>query len=174
MTVGPTAFHSWFLPAYAGYRGGMRKKYFFTGNLKQSPQVGRLLYYSDGNGSSYDSELAANHPNDMRQKYYSSRWNTSAGTGTAATNMSINDTIEVELPFYWNRRFAASRQISAQTLQCNSHRVVTTAATIPGEAQNEDSLGLFYQQHDAVAEDFSLFFYTGVPRYYFYSLNETS
>jgi len=174
MTVGPTAFHSWFLPAYAGYRGGMRKKYFFTGNLKQSPQVGRLLYYSDGNGSSYDSELAANHSNDMRQKYYSSRWNTSAGTGTAATNMSINDTIEVELPFYWNRRFAASRQIGAQTLQCNSHRVVTTAATIPGEAQNEDSLGLFYQQHDAVAEDFSLFFYTGVPRYYFYSLNETS
>nr|APG78584.1 hypothetical protein 2 [Wenzhou picorna-like virus 10] len=174
LTVGPTAFHSWFLPAYAGYRGGMRKKYFFTGNLKQSPQVSRSLYHTYGNGSSTDLELSATQSNAERQKFYSSRWNSSAGTGTAATNMSINDTIEVELPFYWNRRFAASRQIRAQTLQCNSHRVVTTAATISGEAQNQDTLGLFYQQHDAVAEDFSLFFFTGVPIYYFYSLNETS
>ncbi|APG78897.1 hypothetical protein 2 [Beihai picorna-like virus 35] len=174
LTVGPTAFHSWFLPAYAGYRGGMRKKYFFTGNLKQSPQVSRSLYHTYGNGSSTDLELSATQSNAERQKFYSSRWNSSAGTGTAATNMSINDTIEVELPFYWNRRFAASRQIRAQTLQCNSHRVVTTAATISGEAQNQDTLGLFYQQHDAVADDFSLFFFTGVPIYYFYSLNETS
>lgn len=174
MTVGPTAFHSWFLPAYAGYRGGMRKKYFFTGNLKQSPQVSRSLYHTYGNGSSTDSELSTTQTNAERQKFFSSRWNSSAGTGTAATNMSINDTIEVELPFYWNRRFAAARQIRAQTLQCNSHRVVTAAATISGEAQNQDTLGLHYQQHDAVADDFSLFFFTGVPIYYFYSLNETS
>lgn len=174
LTVGPTAYHSWFLPAYAGYRGGVRKKYYFTGNLKQSPNVSRLLYYSSGNGSSFDSELLANNNNATRQKYYSSRWNSASGTGTAATNMSINDTIEVELPYYWNRRFSASRQIGAQTLQCNSHRVVTTAATISGQAQNEDTFGLSYQQHDAVAEDFSLFFFTGVPIYYQYTLNETS
>lgn len=39
LTVGPTAFHSWFLPSYAGYRGGVRKKYFFSTRRANGPQL---------------------------------------------------------------------------------------------------------------------------------------
>lgn len=176
LTVGPTAFHSWFLPAYAGYRGGMRKKFYFStsNSIEYSPMVSRDEYYGTGNGTFFNSEILAATGRQVIQKYLSSRWNNLSGNGSAATNLGINDTLEVELPYYRPDRFAASRAISAQDLQSNSHNVRTLDVTYAGQGSNILTDFTLFQQFDAVAEDFSLFFFTGVPIYYEYTLNESS
>lgn len=174
VTMGPTPYVSWFLPCYGGYRGGMRKKYAFTGNFLQTPNLARGDYFASGNAIFYNAEQLQAVSVAARQKFLSSRLGNTVGNGAAATNMGINDTIEVELPFYWDRRMASGRTIQANSLQCNSHTVTSLAATSTTTGPADDSFGLFYQQFDAVAEDFSLFFFTGVPIYYKYALTETS
>lgn len=172
LTVGPTHFVSWFLPSYAGYRGAMRKKYFFApGETTQSPLVIRDINQPTSNGTYFSSEFALVNTTQAIQKYFSSRWAVNTGGGTAATNLTINNTIEVELPFYRDNRFGKSRTINAQGLDCNSHNVRTISTNVA----NPSVINKFvtYQQFDAVGEDFSLFFFTGVPRYYQYTLNET-
>jgi len=176
LTVGPTAFHSWFLPAYAGYRGGMRKKFYFStsNSIAYSPMVSRDGFHVTDNGTFFSSEVPAGAGRPVVQKYLSSRWNSLSGNGSVATNLGINDTIEVEFPYYRPDRFSASRAISAQLLQSNSHNVRTIDTTYAGQGSNIITDFTIYQQHDAVAEDFSLFFFTGVPIYYEYTINETS
>jgi hypothetical protein len=175
LTVGPTAYSSWFTPAYAGVRGGYRKKYFFSAPLsRQSPNVTRDVVQTSGNGTFFNSEILLASGRAIIQKYLSSRFNVASGRGNAATNLGVNNTIEVEFPYYLPKRFSAARTIQAQSLDCNSHRVTTTDVNAPDFFANPQVYSTAYQQHDAVAEDFSLMFFTGVPIYYQYTLNETS
>lgn len=172
LTVGPTTFTSWFTPAYAGYRGAMRKKYFFTADdTTQTPLVTRDEFYTTGNGTFFNSEALLGAGRAVIQKFLSAKWALSSGNGTAATNLSINNSIEVELPFYRPNRFAPARTIEAQILPSNSHLVRTTDTNVTGATPVPATV---YQQHDAVGEDFSLFFFTGVPIYYQYVVTETS
>jgi len=139
-----------------------------------SPLVSRDGYQAVGNGNFFSSEIVGSAGRAVVQKFLSSRWNPLSGNGSAATNLGVNDTIEVELPYYRPDRFSASRAISAQSLQSNSHVVKTLDVTYAGQGTNILTDFTIYQQHDAVAEDFSLFFFTGVPIYYEYTLDETS
>lgn len=173
LTVGPTAFVSWFAPAYAGYRGAMRKKYYFSApETRQTPMITREEKKFTGNGSYFTSEIALSKSNTDIQKYLSSRLNINAGNGTAATNLGVNNTIEVELPYYLPKRFSLTRTIGAQNLDCNSHSVKTTDVNIATTGPAPEKYSVAYQQHDAVGEDFTLFFFTGVPIYWQYSMNE--
>lgn len=175
VTVGPTAFSSWFTPAYAGVRGSMRKKFFFSASdTTQTPLVTRINFQGAGNGAFSSQELLLTADRSTLQKFLSSRWASNSGNGTAATNLSINNTIEVELPYYLPKRFSRARTIQAQQLDCNSHFVKTTDVNIDTTGPAPKRFSTVYQQHDAVGEDFSLFFFTGVPIYYQYSVNETS
>jgi hypothetical protein len=175
LTVGPTAYSSWFTPAYAGVRGAFRKKYYFSAPLsRQTPIVSRDRFQGTGNGTFFNSEILLASGRSVIQKYLTSRWSVAGGNGTAATNLGVNNTIEVELPYYLPKRFSAARTISAQGLDCNSHRVATTDVNAPDFFANPQSYSTAYQQHDAVGEDFSLFFFTGVPIYYEYTMNEGS
>lgn len=175
LTVGPTAYSSWFTPSYAGWRGSMRKKFFFSApTTRQTPLVIRDGYKTAGNGLSNFSSLSLTENRLVVQKYLSSRFAATSGAGSTATNLGINNTIEVDLPYYYPQRFSAARTIKAQDLDCNSHIVKTTAVTIDAVGPEPAQFSTVFQQHDAVGEDFSLFFFTGVPIYYQYSMNETS
>ncbi|APG78973.1 hypothetical protein 2 [Beihai picorna-like virus 33] len=175
LTVGPTPYVSWFTPAYAGYRGAMRRKFFFSAfNTTQSPYVVREGYSGSGNGVFNFTFYSLTQTRQNIQKYLSSRFGNSTGAGIAATNLSINNTIEAELPYYYPQRFSASRTIQAQDLDCNSHTVRTTDVLIDTTGPQPERLGTVFQEHAAVGEDFSLFFFTGVPIYYEYSLTEAS
>jgi len=175
LTVGPTAFSSWFTPAFAGVRGGYRKKYFYSApTTRQTPNVTRDGFHGTGNGIYHNSEIPLASGEPVIQKYLTSRFNIAAGNGTAATNLGINNTVEVELPYYQPKRFSRARTISAQDLDCNSHSVSTTDVNAPDFFFNPQIYSVAYQQHDAVAEDWSLFFFTGVPIYYQYTTNELS
>lgn len=175
LTVGPTAYASWFTPAYAGVRGAYRKKYFFSAPLtRQSPQVVRDGVQTTGNGTFFNSEVLLAAGRTVIQKYLSSRFSVGSGSGAAATNLGVNNTIEVEFPYYLPKRFSAARTIQAQSLDSNSHRVATTDVNAPDFFANPQSYSTSYQQYDAVGEDFNLMFFTGVPIYYQYTMNETT
>lgn len=175
LTVGPTPYVSWFTPAYAGFRGAMRRKFFFSAfNTTQSPYVLRTGFSNSGNGIFNFSFFSLAETRQTIQKYLTSRFGNSTGAGIAATNLTINNTIEAELPYYYPQRFSAARTIEAQDLDCNSHVVRTTDVLINTTGPQPERLGTVYQEHVAVGEDFSLFFFTGVPIYYEYSLTEAS
>jgi len=172
LTIGPTAFSSWFAPQYAGVRGGYRKKYMINGgDAPTVPIVQRRSRIDTGNGAISFKEFPLAAPVDYIQKICA-RWAAPySGNGCAATNTYINNTLEVELPFYMNKRFASPRILSAQDLDCNSHAVMVST----GEIGNGSSIrNHSFYQFDAVAEDWSLFFFTGVPRYWKYTLDENS
>lgn len=175
MTVGPTSFSSWFTPSYAGVRGSYRKKYCFSApTTRQTPIVTRIDFKGTNNGTYTTNEVDIQAGNAIVQKTLSSRFANSSQNGSAATNLGINNTIEVELPYYRPKRFSAARTISAQALDCNSHTVTSTDVNAPLLVANPVRYSTAYQQYDAVGEDWSLFFFTGVPIYYKYFLNETS
>jgi hypothetical protein len=167
ITTGPKAFHSWFLPCYAGYRGAIRKKYFFT-SVMQTPLVTRLPFVGTGNGTITTTPFTVNTA--VLSKQLTNSLQMAAGAGAAATNIGINDTIEVELPFYWRNRFAAARAIRAQTLRCNSHAITTTSSA-SGAAFAQQ---IVIQQHDSVGEDFNLLFFTGIPIMWRYTANAST
>jgi hypothetical protein len=176
-TYGPTAYSSWFTPSFAGMRGAYRKKYFFTPPVHGKPNFGTPLVirdsqYSVKNGAFLNTAgtIPLSSGRVPIQKYLTSHWGSSTGNGTVATNIGINNTIEVELPYYRPLRFSAARTVQSQALEVNSHNVETTDIYEPVDYENTIVHSTLYQQHDAVGEDFALFFFTGVPIYYQYTL----
>lgn len=173
-TLGSTAFMTWFMPCYAGYRGSVRKKYMFENAGDTSPNVVRQGFITSDTGNVFSSEYAFSNTAKQQTRYLSSRYNPGSGAGNAATNCSVNNTVEVEFPFYWDRRFASSRSVGANALQSNSHQVRSMSSHGGSGSASPRIVTPTIQQHDAAGEDFSLFFFTGVPIYYRYTLNETS
>lgn len=171
--VQPT-FATWFQPLYAGWRGSRRKKYMFTNAGDLVPSVARRTFVATGNGSvvTQDQDLVeADTP--RYTKWLSTSDTTGTGGGAATTNCSVNNTIEVELPYYRNERFSSARYIRNNSQQCNSHHVELLYGNT---ADVQSGFGLdkipIVQQWDAVGEDYSLFFFTGCPIMYKYVVRE--
>jgi hypothetical protein len=174
LTVGSTAYSSWFIPSYAGWRGSFRKKYYFFGNTIQTPLVIRGGSAATGNGFFDTSASSLTNSKAYLSKFVSSKFGNGSGAGTAAQNTRVNTTIEAEFPYYKRTRFSNARVVRAQGLDCNSHVVQTQEVNISTQGPRPELFNIAYQQHDAVGEDFSLFFFTGVPIYYKYDVDETS
>jgi hypothetical protein len=175
LTVGPTAYHSWFTPAYAGVRGAYRKKYFFSApTTRQTPVVTRDTFKNFANGVYAANSISLTEERAKIQRFLTARWAPPSGNASVATNLGINNTIEVEFPYYLPKRFSTARTISAQELDCNSHNVYTTDVNIDERGPTPEVFSTNYQQHDAVGEDFSLFFFTGVPIYWEYIVTENT
>jgi hypothetical protein len=156
---------SYFHPCYAGYRGSMRHKYLYhsTGNM-ELPVVQREDYSPDTAGIWSITPLAAtgNNSANLTRRFTNTSWQGAAGTGTM-----INNGIEVEFPFYNKGRIGYSRLIKAQDLDCPS-----TSSWFAIGLDNAPKATTFekiaFQQWTAAGEDFSLYFFTGVPIMYQY------
>lgn len=144
---------------------------FFGNQAPCVPTVQRRGKFLSDNGVYQYHSFPIAAPSDFIQKIMSRYSAPYAGNGAAATNTYINNTLEVELPFYMNKRFASPRIISAQNLDCNSHTVSSQAFEV---GTTDAIVNHPYQQFDAVAEDWTLFFFTGVPRYYKYTVDQES
>lgn len=170
-------YASWWSPCYAGFRGARRKKYLFSNGKSTNPNVTRGDVANSGNGVITNSSLNYTTTTGARLgKWASTRIAGNSGAGSAATNLSVNNTIEVELPFYQQTRFSPARVVQGQDLKTNSHRVVTLAATNDAASASRqiESFSTTIQQWDAVGEDFTLMFFTGCPILYSYSVREFS
>jgi len=168
-------FASWWSPCYAGVRGARRKKYLFSSRSGSNPTLYRDEFVGIDNGS-YSRAIKNFVVNSAANltKWATLRTCPGSGAGASATNIGVNNTIEVELPFYADTRFRGARNVRAQSLPTNSHHVVTTTATADPANPNFGSQPVqsIYQQWDAVGEDFTLMFFTGAPILYSYPLAE--
>lgn len=157
-TIGNTSPIAFFSPMYAGWRGGLRHKLLFarSSNADSSPSATRVGFV-DSIGWITDtlfrgSNLAAGL-SDILGVY--------SNGGSAATNMGVNNTIEYELPYYRGQRFSPARIISAESNLSDS-AVIQTANFVGSVCSFQDWV--------ATGEDYSLFFFTGVPIMYNYQI----
>lgn len=165
--VVPT-FFQWFMPCYAGWRGGLRAKYTFAGNIDSKPVVTRIGYSSDARVSRSDQTFATGDA--ITQKLSVGSGQFTAG-GSASTNLGINDTIEVEVPYYNATRLTSARLPSADYSNGgHSSQVSFVLNDLEGQDKPLVTGGLVHTWR-SVGEDFTLFFYTGTPILYRYELS---
>jgi hypothetical protein len=169
-------YASWWSPCYAGLRGARRKKYLFANGGSTNPNVVRGNFNTIGNGQYTNSTLSfVSQTSSRLAKWASTRLAPNSGGGASATNLSVNNTIEVELPFYADERFRGARMVRGQSLPSNSHQVSTVSSTSDDTSGFlGQSMSTTYQQWDAVGEDFTLMFFTGCPILYNYTVREFS
>jgi len=156
-------FAQWFSPCYAGWRGSTRTKYLFSGKTDTKPVVTRVGFSSAARYTEILSDFADAATFTKRLTYAGS--SKTAG-GSATTNIGINDTIEVEIPYYNGDRFSTSRTPTQAVCNgCHSAQVETVV-------YDEGGTGPFtatYAQVNSwksVGEDFTFFFFTGCPIIY--------
>lgn len=157
---------NFFQSCFAGYRGAMRHKYLYhTGGGMINPIVQRENYSPDTAG--IWSFLGLNEGQMDSGVLTESSTNTT-WQGAAGTGLMINNGIEVEFPFYNKSRIGYSRLIEAQDLDCPSTTtyITTNLDTAPRLGSTEK---VCFQQWTAAGEDFSFYFFTGVPIMYQYS-----
>ena len=156
---------SFFHPCYAGYRGSMRHKYLYhtAGNMGL-PVVERENYSPDTAGvwSVTPLPVSGNNSAAITSVFTNTTWQGSAGTGTM-----INNGIEVEFPFYNKGRIGYSRLIKGQDLDCPSTSS-WFALGLDSSPKASTFEKIAFQQWVAAGEDFSLYFFTGVPIMYQY------
>lgn len=168
LTTGQTHILTLLGPCYAGWRGGLRKKLLFQ-NSNTSPSATRYGFIN-AKGWLQNLESTNSLSSDF-EKFLSSRNGRFSNGGTAATNLGINNTIEAELPFYNGVRFQSARQPNA-SFNNGAHSLYVQTVSVQTDVG--ESFGSAFQDWSAVGEDFTLFFFTGVPIIYRYAVSEVT
>jgi hypothetical protein len=152
----------WFSPCYAAWRGGLRNKYVFDDNQYVMPTVSRVGF--DNNSPVETFTLSDTSADYLTQRLTATSNQYSAG-GSASTNLGVNNTIEVETPFYHPVRFASARLPKADTANGSETNIVSM---ISGGTDFglQDAKKYSCSTWKSVGEDFSLFFFTGCPIVY--------
>lgn len=157
---------NWFLPVYAGYRGSMRHKFIFHSPVNMAlPIITRQPYAESGDlgftPPIYDADINSINLTNLSQTQ-------DTFNGAASTGTMINNAIEVELPFYNADRFNYSRIITSANLDCNNLKMVQVSS-VDGANSIDGRDFMTFQQWVSAGEDFSMYFFTGVPVVYQYS-----
>jgi len=156
---------NYFQACYAGYRGAMRHKYLYhTNGCMINPVVERESYSPDTAGiwSSVNFTVNQIDTQTLTENFTNTTWQ-----GAAATGLMVNNGIEVEFPFYNKSRIGYSRLIKSQDLDCPSTTTHFTT-NLDNMPQKESFNKVSFQQWTAAGEDFSFYFFTGVPIMYQY------
>jgi hypothetical protein len=157
---------AYFRVCYAAWRGSLRKKFVFQG----SPTNSNIFVYRDPVASqviSSTDDVATTNFNRVAL----SRGGDVTAQGTAMTPLGQNSVLEVEIPFMENIRFFGPRFARRTTTfstpvtvrEQNVIESLPAPATISSQSRTA-------QEWVAAGEDFTLFFYTGVPILYRYNL----
>jgi hypothetical protein len=157
-------YAQWFSPCYAGWRGATRTKYMFGGNVDTSPSVTRIGYSTAPRYFESDSNWTTQEAATKRLTY--AVGNLTAG-GAATTNIGINDTIEVDIPYYNGTRFTTAREPSADFANgAHSAQVELVMFSSNAGTPEQEDVTAYIKSWKSVGEDFTLFFFTGCPIVY--------
>jgi hypothetical protein len=169
-SIGQTGPISFFSPFFAGWRGGLRHKLLFGANSSfwSNPIVSRGPYVT--NLDWLQDEFAIG---SLNAEQLSDRLGRFTNGGSAATNLGINNTIEYEMPYYNGQRFSSARMIGASTNPSDSAKIQNVSIDDTGGGLN-DILSSSFQDWVASGEDYTLFFFTGVPVMYLYPMTAPS
>ena len=155
-TISIPTFAQFFMPCYAGWRGSTRAKYAFGGRPGNNPIVTR------GSNTPSKVKIIINETSEAElDKTLTFLQGSRSSAGSATTNIGVNDTIEVEFPYYQRSRFTTARQPRADF--CNGAK----GGRIEMLTNAEADIGAVVHAWKSVGEDFTLFFFTGCPILYF-------
>ena len=141
-------------------------------NGDQSPNISNYGYISN-NGLQNATQAVTTDA--QAQRFLSENAGKFTNAGSASTNLGINNTIETEMPYYNGNRLSSARIIGADDMSSYSYQVVTTQTTAASSGPNPDVVSRdSYQMWTAAGEDFTLFFWTGVPIMYNYARTSTT
>jgi hypothetical protein len=156
-------YANFFMPCYAGWRGSTRTKYTFAGNSGSKPTVSRFGYTSSARVLENSYNLSDSAAASKRFTFSSGQFTSG---GAASTNIGINDTIEVEIPYYNGARFSPAR-LPAGDFNNGAHSAnVQLAITDTAETPDPIASAAAVRAWKSVGEDFTLFFFTGCPIVY--------
>ena len=165
-TVGVQGPLQLWTPCFAGWKGGLRHKIVYSAGVEGSMRIQRLDHTNTyGWTSVFEGSGAIDGD---RTKFISSRNAKESWDGTHLNHVAYNKIGEVEVPFYTGKRFLPAKQKHAESLTGDCYRVQNTfsANNAPKQAYIEDWV--------AAGDDYSLFFFTGVPVMYRVYLDENS
>lgn len=151
---------NYLLPAYAGRRGGIRWKYHLNG-IQNAPSSLSITKSGEGEGLQLYTESIYDI-NDMQTNLRAAQYNEffpHTWCATHVTDVRNNPVIEAELPFYVSRRFVECRDTNMTStghFSTSYHYLHAHVKLEPGD----DPLLMSYV---ATAEDFNLYFFSGVP-----------
>lgn len=152
-----------FMCAYAGWRGSTRTKYTFEGNLSSQPTVTRVGY---DQGNYLTSTITSkNDPAYLGNRLTYASGELTAG-GAASTNLGVNNTIEVETPYYNGVRFSAARLPTADVSNLGETNSISISQSGPPAQSVLHDDYAYVRSWKSVGEDFTLFFFTGCPILY--------
>jgi hypothetical protein len=159
---------NYYTPAFVCWRGGLRWKYLMTSDdstavdlfmafREPSPALG----YSQGTIVLDDNTLTTK---SERVFNWQRAINTNGFPGMHVTTADQNPVLELELPYYNNRRFAYAKQANVADLNPGSDTLMHWV-----NARFDNTAPSYTTVHGFVstAEDFTLGFYTGPPVAYY-------
>lgn len=172
----PTAYNfvkftllNYLLPAFAGRRGGIRWKYHLVGSTNTATSA--MIVSDSTPGAGYGSgweNIAAGQSTPPKPSLRSSQWLTywpHTWCASHATALERNPVLEVELPYYTSARFTPTRRLDYST--AGNINIPYHTVRIAGTFGSAEVPALL--SYVLVAEDFSLFFFSGVPIMYSYA-----
>lgn len=155
---------SYMMTCYAGWKGGLRRKYMLEGNQTRNPLISRMDFAPNAISESIISDSNANVSNWNTRIYAETGFN-----GSKTTDLVNNNCVEVEVPYYNGVRFSTCR-LPSDDFRNGAHSVRLTTNVEDSAATTAAGRRALIQQYDAVGEDFTLFFFVGCPILYEYAI----
>lgn len=156
---------TYMMACYAGWRGGLRRKFMLDGKWDRNPIVSRLGFVANAVSESFITDNATTVAN-WKTRLYSQE----AFSGAMSTDMSQNNCIEVEVPYYNGVRMSPCR-LPSDDFRNGAHSVRLTAGISESSAGIDYNRNGMVHQYDSVGEDFTLFFFVGCPILYEYNID---
>jgi hypothetical protein len=155
---------TYMMPCYAGWRGGLRRKFMLDGPSMRNPQAARCGFLANVVSESLVTDNATSVSN----------WNTRilcthGFSGSQVTDKNNNNCIEVEVPYYNGVRMSPCR-LPSDDFRNGAESVRLTTGLPYSTAAVPYNQRITITQYDSVGEDFSLFFFTGCPILYEYAI----
>ena len=162
---------NWFTPCFSTVRGGMRWKYHYLNAVNAMALLGAVRNDTPGGPSETLTSIIGPAFDSMNGlNSYAVAQLPGLNPGAAETNTIVDPCVEVELPFYSQRRFCNARSLQPNNNSSwAAHTVYSTwNETVPQSGDGEPALTASYvRELVSVGEDFSLNFYLSVPPIWF-------
>lgn len=157
-----TTLINYVTPAYTGVRGSLRSKYtFFNDRPALSATAVVYRHNSPQNVSNSISGLLPTSASSFA--YNQNLLNPTGIEGQYAIQLSQNPTIEVEFPYYVNRRFDSARSL---TLNSTNSANATHEVRVNNFVKTDAAANSGAHRYVATGEDFQLFLFQGMPPFY--------
>jgi hypothetical protein len=162
-TVSKNTLMNWLTPAFVCRRGGIRWKFNLESYSTDRPMTEMYVYRRSGNpilqNTITDLQITGIDPKIRAVGYHSSMF-----PGGALTNVAVKPTLEVEFPYYANRKFNAASETTEIGLYGQKHSIVVFGRN-PSATPSQD-IGAYIKAYCAAGEDFNLSWFINAPVLY--------